>query len=155
MTNRPTSTQQPNRLQDKVTLIINGICESGRVLAAMLARQGSDVAIVDFHGAPALAGRIRREVEAIGRRCLIVMPEMETKAHSNRPFAQQAMQKIIDHFGRLDILISYSAQANASLQKAASEPGQEPTGAARTPEVLDGSGLTKAALKHILKHDTA
>jgi NAD(P)-dependent dehydrogenase (short-subunit alcohol dehydrogenase family) len=134
---------ESNRLQDNVILIINGLSESGRVLADMLAKQGADVAIVDSEQKPELAHRIRRDVKANARRCLILTPD--SPAVEKKSFSQYAIQKIIDTFGRLDAFISYSGVDSARLNDLA-----HPNGRLSKPILFDQGGLTKAALRHIL-----
>lgn len=135
--------KEVNQLQDNVVLIINGLSQSGRVLAEMLAKQGADVAIVDSQHDPELAGHIRRDVNANGRRCLVLTPD--TLATGTRPFPQHAVQKIVNTFGRLDAFISYSA---ADSDK--SEGNGSSDGRSQKPALFDRAGLTKAALRHIL-----
>lgn len=95
-----------NNLQDKVILLINGLSESGRVLANMLSEQGADVGIVDFRHMPTLAQRIQQDVQDNGRRCLILTPNPTEKDHSK--FAHRAMKTIIEELGNLDSFITYS-----------------------------------------------
>lgn len=114
---------RPNRLQGKVTLIINGVSESGRILAKSLAQKGSDIVILYFNDADALAGRIQLQVEEAGQRCLILKGNPESQE-----MPREAIEKIQNQFGRLDIFISYSPNtaADYSLTKEDALPTQAP-----------------------------
>ena len=129
-------------IQDKVILIINGLSESGRVLAEMLAQKGSDIGIVDTRVDTELANRIRQAVRANGRRCLIVTPD--SAAAAKRFLPRYAIQKIVDTLGRLDAFVCYSAVDSKT------EKPQQKTGHKPHPIIFDRAGLTKAAIRHIL-----
>lgn len=133
------------RLQDKVILIINGLCESGRVLAKMLSQQGADIAITDSTQKPELALRIRQDVEANGRCCLLLTPNA-LLIGEKKTFSQQAIRKIMDVFGRLDAFVMYSAvDATVKLMDQ-----QKQNDSASNSILFDQYGLTKAAMKQII-----
>ena len=137
-----------SRLQGNAVLIINGLSESGRVLAEMLAKQGADVAIVDSRSDQELAHAIEHDVKVNGRRCLVLTPESQTAR--TRPFPQYAVQKIVDTFGRLDAFISYSAADSGKANGTVSGHGRSPKSI-----LFDQAGLTKAVLRHILGQNQA
>lgn len=136
--------RENSRLQDRVVLIINGLCNSGRVLARLLAQQGSDVAVVDSRANEELARSIRQDVAMFGRRCLILTAASRAARSMTGP--HEAVQEIVAAFGRLDAFISYAAPDP--------EPGVDGSeyraGRSARPLVFDRAGLTRAALKHIL-----
>jgi NAD(P)-dependent dehydrogenase (short-subunit alcohol dehydrogenase family) len=135
--------EKNNKLQDNVILIINGLSQSGGVLAKMLAQQGADVAIIDFVDAPALSLCIQQDVEKIGRRCLVLTPNpMEI---APKGFAQQAIKIIIDNLGRLDAFIAYAADDDGETAETAADG----SGSSQL-TIFDQHDLTKAALKNIL-----
>ncbi len=137
---------QKKRLKDKVILIIHGLSESGRVLAVMLAEQGSDVAVVDFVHNPTLAGRICRDVEAAGQRCLVLTSD--TTAVDKKPFLQLAMDYIIQSLGGLDTFISYSPAHSTTLGEAPPDENDE-NGRVSSQELFDEEGLALTALRQI------
>jgi 3-oxoacyl-[acyl-carrier protein] reductase len=95
-----------NRLLDKVTLITGGNTGIGRGVARAFAQEGADVAVA-YHGHLAEAQSIAREIEALGRRCLLVHVEVTEET------AVQAMvDAVCDRFGRLDVFVN-----NAGVQK--------------------------------------
>jgi hypothetical protein len=136
--------KEANQLQDNVVLIINGLSESGRVLATMLAKQGADVAIADSQQDVELAHRIERDVSANGRRCLILTPSQPKK----RSFSQYSIEKIMDTFGHLDAFISYSATDATETDEKATFQSE-----GYKSILFDQAGLTKAALRQILIAD--
>jgi 3-oxoacyl-[acyl-carrier protein] reductase len=95
-----------NRLLDKVALITGGNTGIGRGVAGAFAQEGADVAVA-YHGHLAEAQSIAREIEALGRRCLLVHVEVTEET------AVQAMvDAVCDRFGRLDVFVN-----NAGVQK--------------------------------------
>jgi NAD(P)-dependent dehydrogenase (short-subunit alcohol dehydrogenase family) len=136
-----------NSLQDNVILLINGLSESGHVLANMLAEQGADVGIIDFGHMPALAHQIQQDVQNRGRRCLILTPH-PTETDYNK-FAQRAMRNIIDDLGELDSFITYAAGID-SIDNVRQSPVTENGRSAQKLSVFDQYALTKTALEQIL-----
>ncbi len=136
-----------NGLQDNVILIINGLSESGRVLAVMLAQEGADVAIVGFAHKPDLARRICHEVEAEGQRCLILTSDA---AAEKKSFLESAMHRIVDTLGYLDTFIRYAAPDTTNLDEIAPTITHE-DGRFPQPDTFefDQDGLTIAALRQI------
>lgn len=135
-----------NNLQDNVILLINGLSESGRVLANMLAEQGADVGIIDFGYMPALAQRIQQDVQDNGRRCLVLTPH-PTETDHNR-FAQQAIGTIIDDLGELDSFITYAG--TDSIENLDQTTLQENGRSSPQLSIFDQYALTKTALNQIL-----
>ena len=137
---------EENTLQDNVILLINGLNESGRVLANMLAQQGADVGIIDFGHMPALAKRIQQDVHDNGRRCLVLTPH-PTETDHNR-FAQQAIRTIIDDLGELDSFITYAGAD--SIENLDQSTLQENGRSSPYLSIFDQYALTKTALNQIL-----
>lgn len=137
--------EKGNQLQDNVILIINGLSESGNVLAKMLAQQGADVAVIDFNHVPALARRIQQDVEENGRRCLVLTPNPLKR--DQKTFAQQAIQIIIDDLGRLDAFITYSAADSGTNEH---QSVSDRNGRSSQPNLFDQHNLTRTALRQIL-----
>lgn len=135
-----------NMLQDNVILLINGLSESGRVLAGMLAKKGADVGIIDFRHRSVLAHRIQQDVQENGRRCLILTP-CPTEADYTR-FAQQAIRTIIDDLGELSSFITYADED--SIENLDQTPLQGNGRFSPQLSVFDQYTLTKTALEQIL-----
>lgn len=99
------------KLRNMVALITGGDSGIGRSVAVLYAREGADVAIayLSEHGD---ADETRRCVEAEGRRCISIAGDVRDPS-----FCREAVQKTIEAFGRLDILVN-----NAAFQEHASAP---------------------------------
>src|SRR4051794_9133506 len=96
-----------NRLLGKVTLITGGNTGIGRGVARAFAGEGADVAVA-YHGHRAEAEALAREVEAGGRRCLLVHVDVTHEAE-----VQAMVAAVHERFGRLDVFVN-----NAGVQKA-------------------------------------
>ena len=93
-----------DKLKDKVALITGGDSGIGRAVAVLYAREGADVAIVYLGEQLPDAEETRRAVEDEGRRCLLI-PGDVTDAN----FCRRAVQQVVDHYGKLDILVNNAA----------------------------------------------
>lgn len=138
--------KEESQLQDNTILLINGLSESGHVLAKMLAKQGADVGIIDFGHMPALAQRIQEDVQDNGRRCLILTPTPTETDHNK--FAQQAIKTIIDELGELDSFITYSATNSTENLDQPTVPKNGRS--SQQLSIFDQHALTKTALEQIL-----
>ena len=97
-------------LEGQVALIVGGATENGRSLAVAFADRGVDIALVYFNSAHELAVTIKEQVEARSQRCLLIAGEAVADGDDKR-FAGDVLTQLIDTFGRLDILINYSAHS--------------------------------------------
>lgn len=91
------------KLEGRVALITGGDSGIGRAVAVLYAREGADVAIV-YLAAEEDAQETRRCVEAEGRRCLLIAGDVSQSA-----FCQDAVQRTVQAYGKLDILVNNAA----------------------------------------------
>ena len=91
------------KLQDKVAIITGGDSGIGRAVAVLYAREGADVAIV-YLSETEDAKETKRHVEKEGRRCLLIEGDVR-----DPEFCKRAVEKTIDEFGKLDILVNNAA----------------------------------------------
>ena len=92
------------KLEGKVALITGGDSGIGRAVAFLYAREGADVAINYLSVEESDALEVKRSVEALGRRCLTIPGDL-TRPNA----ASQLVAKVVQEFGRLDILVSNAA----------------------------------------------
>jgi NAD(P)-dependent dehydrogenase (short-subunit alcohol dehydrogenase family) len=131
------------KLRDKVALITGGDSGIGRSIAVLYAKEGAKIAIVylDEHQD---AAETKRLVEERGGKCLLIAGDI-----ASENFCQEAVQKTIDEFGKLDILIN-----NAAVQYAEDTQTLEDIDAARLGRVFSTNifsmfYFTKAALPYL------
>lgn len=98
---------QPVELENKVALIVGGASDKGNTLAVSFAERGMDVAIIYYEGNVEKAKRVRQEIEDIGRKCLLLRGEGNESLDQDI-FAQWAVDRILEAFGRLDVFINVS-----------------------------------------------
>lgn len=87
-------------LVDKVALVTGGSRGIGRAIVLELAQAGCDVAI-NYHGSEEKAREVAREVEALGRKALVVQANVADSAS-----VDNMVKQVIETFGRLDILVN-------------------------------------------------
>ena len=94
------------RLENKVVLITGGSRGVGAACAVALAREGAELVLagktLEPHPKrPGTLGEVAAEVEALGRRALVVQPDVR--------FPEQVQAKVdpaVAHFGRLDAVVN-------------------------------------------------
>ena len=91
------------KLEGKAAVITGGDSGIGRAVALAFAREGADVLIsyLDEHSD---AEKTVRIVEKEGRRCIPVAGDIGNEAH-----CRQIVERAVDEFGRLDILVNNAA----------------------------------------------
>jgi NAD(P)-dependent dehydrogenase (short-subunit alcohol dehydrogenase family) len=95
------------RLKDKVAIVTGADSGIGRAVAALYAREGADIAIFYLceHDD---AEKTKKIVEGEGRRAILVPGDL-----GDPDFAPQAVQKVVDTFGRLDIVVNNAGEQHA------------------------------------------
>ena len=87
------------QLHGKAALVTGGTRGIGAATAIAFAKEGADLAISGRHNDPD-AQRTKREIEALGHRCEIILGDCAVPADCTRMVAETA--KV---FGRLDVLV--------------------------------------------------
>jgi NAD(P)-dependent dehydrogenase (short-subunit alcohol dehydrogenase family) len=92
------------KLEGKVALITGGDSGIGRAVAFLFAREGADVAINFLPEEESDAIEVKRSIEALGRRCVLLPGDL-----SRAQTPGQIVQKTVQELGQLDILVSNAA----------------------------------------------
>lgn len=92
------------KLAGKAALVTGGDSGIGRAVAVLFAKEGADVAIV-YLNEHEDAQKTKTEVEAEGRQCLLLPGDVGREA-----FAAEAVEKTVDAFGKLDVLVNNAAE---------------------------------------------
>jgi NAD(P)-dependent dehydrogenase (short-subunit alcohol dehydrogenase family) len=92
------------KLHDKIALITGGDSGIGRAVAVLFAREGADVAIVHLPEETIDAEETAHAVGDEGRSALLIAGDV-----TEIDFCRQAVEKTIERFGRLDILVNNAA----------------------------------------------
>ena len=95
------------KLEGKVALITGGDSGIGRAVAVLYAREGANVAITFLPEEQPDADETRRAVEAAGAKCLAVAGDL-----TDASFCDQIVEKTVQHFGHIDILVANAAHQN-------------------------------------------
>jgi len=87
-------------LKDKVAVVTGGTRGIGRAIVLDLAANGVDI-VLNYRQSADLAVELAETIQSMGRRALVVQADVASFAD-----AQTLVQKVLDEFGRLDILIN-------------------------------------------------
>ena len=91
------------RLQGKAALITGADSGIGRAVALAYAREGADV-LVSYLEEDQDAAETGRLIEAAGRRAVLARGDIQDEGH-----CRALVQKAVDEFGRLDVLVNNAA----------------------------------------------
>lgn len=88
------------KLQGKTALVTGSSRGIGRQIAIDLAREGADIAI-NYRKSGDSAESLAKELEAMGRRCLIVQADVSEESDAKR-----LVEETVAYFGKIDILVN-------------------------------------------------
>ncbi len=132
-----------NKLRGKVALVTGGDSGIGRAVAVLFAREGADIALA-YLDEDEDARETKRCIEAEGQACVLIAGDVKKPA-----FARKAVQKALQEFGQLDILVNNAAfQEHADALEDLSEERFEET--FRT-NIFGYFHMAKAAVPHLGK----
>ncbi len=145
MNPRPQSTdwkyQGSSKLKDKVALITGGDSGIGRAVAIAFAKEGADVAIA-YLNEHQDATKTQEMVESEGRRSVVFSGDIGQEA-----VCQQIIEKVVEEFGKLDILVNNAAEQHP--QESLENITEEQLERTFRTNIFSMFFLTKAALPHL------
>lgn len=92
------------KLTGKVAIISGGDSGIGRAVSIAYAKEGADVAVL-YLNEDVDAEETKRQIEAEGKRCLLIKGDI-----GNPAFCKQAVEQAVGGLGRLDILVNNAAE---------------------------------------------
>jgi NAD(P)-dependent dehydrogenase (short-subunit alcohol dehydrogenase family) len=95
------------KLEGRVALVTGGDSGIGRAVALIYAREGADIAIVYLEQEGTDAQKTVEAIEAEGRKAIAIPGDV-----TDPEFCRATVQRVVEQFGRLDILVN-----NAAYQK--------------------------------------
>ena len=129
------------KLQGQAALITGGDSGIGRAVATLFAREGADVAIVYLPEEQSDAEDTRAIVEAEGRVCELIPGDLVESA-----FCDEAVERTVGAFGRIDILVSNAAQQSSKKLEDLDDADLERT---FQTNIFAYMRLARAALRHM------
>ena len=129
------------KLKGKTALVTGGDSGIGRSVAIHFAKEGADVAIVYLEEKKD-AERTKELVQATGQRCLLIQGDVGQES-----FCKSAMEKTIEVFGKLDILVNNAAEQH--MQTSLEDIDEEQLVKTFRTNIFGYFFLTKAALPHL------
>lgn len=92
-----------NLLSNKVAVITGGDSGIGRAVSIAYAKQGADIVII-YYNENKDAQDIKENIESIGKKCTIINGDI-----GKSEFCKEAMARIINEYGKIDILVNNAA----------------------------------------------
>jgi NAD(P)-dependent dehydrogenase (short-subunit alcohol dehydrogenase family) len=130
------------KLEGKVALVTGGDSGIGRAVAVLFAREGADVAIGYLAAERSDADETRRVIESHGQKCLPIEGDL-----SDAKFCDDIVERTVQEFGRLDILVSNAAHQNR--KKSLEELTDAELDETFSTNVYAYFRLARAALRHM------
>jgi NAD(P)-dependent dehydrogenase (short-subunit alcohol dehydrogenase family) len=129
------------KLKGKVALITGADSGIGRAVAIAYAKEGADVAILYLNEHDD-AKETKDAVEKYGQRAVTIAGDI-----GNEAFCQQAVEKTVSTFGRLDILVNNAAEQHP--QESIEDITEQQLERTFRTNIFSMFFLTKAAMKHL------
>ncbi len=130
------------KLEGKKALVTGASRGIGRAIALALAAEGADVA-VNYAGSEAAAKEVAAEIEALGRKAVVIQADISSNAA-----AAAMIDQAVKEFGRLDILVNNAGITRDGLLMRMKEADWD---AVLTTNLKGVFNCTKAVVKYMMK----
>ncbi len=134
------------KLQGKVALITGADSGIGHAAAVAFAKEGADVAVI-YHDAHEDAQKVQQEIQAQGRKCVLIAGDV-----GDESFCQQAVQQTVQQLGKLSILVNNAAEQHP--QESIEDISADQLERTFRTNIFSMFFMTKAALKHLSSGST-
>ncbi len=131
------------KLEGKVALITGGDSGIGRSVAVLYAKEGADVA-VSYLNEHEDAKETQRLVQQQGKKCFLLPGDI-----SEENFCTEIIQKVVDKFGQLDILVNNAAEQYQEDGQTLESIDAERLNKIFGVNIFSMFYLTKAAIPHL------
>lgn len=130
------------KLEGKKALVTGASRGIGRAIALALAAEGADVA-VNYAGSEAAAKAVAAEIEAMGRKAIVIQADISSHEKS-----AEMIDQVVKEFGRIDILVNNAGITRDGLLMRMKE---EDWDAVLTTNLKGVFNCTKSAVKYMMK----
>lgn len=130
-----------NKFKDQVVLISGGDSGIGRAISLAFANEGANIAII-YKDEEVDARKTFQMVESFGAKCLLIPGDISIKS-----FCEEAVEKTLQTFKRLDILINNAAEQH--VEEEFEKITEEQLNQTFRVNIYSHFFLTQAALKYI------
>lgn len=130
------------KLEGKKVLVTGASRGIGKAIALAMAAEGADVA-VNYAGSEAAAKAVAAEIEAMGRKAIVVQADI-----SSNEAATNMIDQVVKEFGRIDVLVNNAGITRDGLLMRMKE---EDWDAVITTNLKGVFNCTKAAVKYMMK----
>lgn len=96
------------RLKDKIAIITGGDSGIGRAVAIAYAKEGAKICVI-YLNEHEDANKTKDLVESYGSKCILISGDVGEEA-----FCKSIVQKVIDEYGKIDILINNAGEQHCS-----------------------------------------
>ena len=129
------------KLENMCAVITGGDSGIGRAVAYFYAREGADVLITALPEEESDAATVREAVEELGRKCVVMTGDL-----TDPQFCEEIIEKAVDEFGRIDVLVHNAAWQN---RKAVTELPEDELDRTLKTNVYAYLRLCRAAVPHM------
>ncbi|KAL7423254.1 hypothetical protein Q5752_002554 [Cryptotrichosporon argae] len=130
------------KLEGKTAIVTGGDSGIGRAAAQQFAREGADITIVYLPQEEEDAQRVKKAIEADGRKCLTIAADLMDAAN-----AEKVVKQHMDAYGRLDVLVNNASKQ--IMEQKVEDIDLEQVESTFRSNILQMFAITKFAVPHM------